>query len=64
MQGRMHGFAALGNDQIRFEREAEAHFAELEERQRLRVVRPFAVRREFFGDAGGFVATTFEKAPA
>lgn len=60
MNGRLHGFAARGNDQIRFETAAEAYFAEIEKRQEMRLMRPLAVRRQFFGDAGGFVAETFE----
>lgn len=60
MKGRLHGFAARGDDQIRFETAAEAHFKALEGASVFRLARPFSVRRQFFGDGGGFIAETFE----
>lgn len=60
MRGRLHGFAALGEDQIRFESAAETHFADIERAHKVRLMRPFAVRRQFFGNVDGFVAETFE----
>jgi hypothetical protein len=60
MIGRVHQFAALGDDQMRFERAATAYFAQLTEKLNLPLCKEFELKRAFFGDAGGFIATTFE----